>query len=189
MRKEIIIMAAVAIMAASGGYFIAMMLNPEPAYQDYSPMAEALAVNQLENVLGQPRPDFELDDINGATVSAADFDGKILLLNFWATWCKPCIEEMPMLTRLQHSYAGRGVQVVGIALDDPDKAREFASELAINYPILVGFTDTVLAGRRYGNRSGMLPYSVLVGADGIIRWTWLGALDPEELEAQIKALL
>ncbi|MEE8339909.1 MAG: TlpA disulfide reductase family protein [Xanthomonadales bacterium] len=189
MRKEIIIMAAVAIMAASGGYFIAMMLNPEPARQDYSPMAEALAVNQLENVLGQPRPDFELGDINGATVSAADFDGKILLLNFWATWCKPCIEEMPMLTRLQHSYAGRGVQVVGIALDDPDKAREFASELAINYPILVGSTDTVLAGRRYGNRSGMLPYSVLVGADGIIRWTWLGALDLEELEAQIKALL
>ena len=182
-------MAAVAVMAASGGYFIAMMLSPEPARQGYSPVAEALAVNQLENVLGQPRPDFELDDINGATVSAADFDGKVLLLNFWATWCKPCIEEMPMLTRLQHSYAGRGVQVVGIALDDPDKAREFASELAVNYPILVGFTDTVLAGRRYGNRSGMLPYSVLVGVDGIIRWTFLGALNQQELEAQIKVLL
>jgi peroxiredoxin len=188
-RKQIIIMAAVAVMAASGGYFVAMMLSPVPVDQDYSPVAEALAINQLENVLGQPRPDFELDDINGATVSAGDFDGKILLLNFWATWCKPCIEEMPMLTRMQHSYAGRGVQVVGIALDDPGKAREFASELAISYPILVGFTDTVLAGRRYGNRSGMLPYSVLVGADGIIRWTFLGALDQQELEAQIKALL
>jgi peroxiredoxin len=188
-RKQIIIMAAVAIMAASGGYFIAMMLSPESAPQDISPVAEALAVNQLEDLLGQFRPDFELGDMNGATVSAADFDGKIMLLNFWATWCKPCIEEMPMLTRLQHNYAGRGVQVVGIALDDARKAREFASGLGINYPILVGSTDTVLAGRRYGNRSGMLPYSVLVDADGIVRWAYLGALDKEELEAQIKALL
>ena len=94
-----------------------------------------------------------------------------------------------MLTRLQRNYAGRGVQVVGIALDDPRKAREFASEVAVNYPILVGSTDTVLAGRRYGNRSGMLPYTVLMDADGIVRWAYLGALDEEELEAQIRALL
>ena len=189
MRKQIIIMVAVAIMAASGGYFVAMILSPEPARQDYSPVAEALAVKQFDDLLGQHRPDFELGDMNGATVSAADFDGKIMLLNFWASWCKPCTEEMPMLARLQHNYAGRGVQVVGIALDDPRKAREFASELAINYPILVGSTDTVLAGRRYGNRSGMLPYSVLVDVDGIVRWAYLGVLDKEELEAQIKALL
>jgi peroxiredoxin len=188
-RKQIIIMAAVAVMAASGGYFAAMILSPEPGQQDFPPVDKALAVNQLEDLLGQLRPDFELGDMNGNTVFAADFDGKILLLNFWATWCKPCIEEMPMLTRLQHSYADRGVQIVGIALDDARKAREFATGLAINYPILVGSTDTVLAGRRYGNRSGMLPYSVLVDADGIVRWAYLGALDQEELEAQIKALL
>lgn len=189
MRKQIIIMVAVAVMAASGGYFVAMILSPESGQQDYSPAAGDLAINQLEDLSGQRRPDFELGDLNGATVSAADFDGKVMLVNFWATWCKPCIEEMPMLTRLQHNYAGRGVQVVGIALDDPHKAREFASELAINYPLLVGTTDTVLAGRRYGNRSGMLPYSVLVDGDGIVRWAYLGALDKEELEAQIKALL
>ena len=189
MRKPIIIMAAVAIMAASGGYFVAMILSPVSGQQEFLPGAGALAVNQLEDLLGQLRPDFELGDMNGATVSAADFDGKIMLLNFWATWCKPCIEEMPMLTRLQHDYAGRGVQIVGIALDDARKAREFATGLAVNYPILVGSTDTVLAGRRYGNRSGMLPYSVLVDSDGIVRWAYLGALDQEELEAQIKALL
>jgi peroxiredoxin len=188
-RKQIIIMAAVAIMAASGGYFMAMILSPESVPQDFPIAAEVLAVDQLEDLLGQLRPDFELGDMNGATVSVAEFDGKIMLLNFWATWCKPCIEEMPMLTRLQHDYAGHGVQVVGIALDDARKAREFATGLAINYPILVGSIDTVLVGRRYGNRSGMLPYSVLVDADGIVRWAYLGALDKEELEAQIKALL
>ncbi len=189
MRRQFIVLAAVAIMAALGGYYVAMILSSEPGPQDYSPAAEALAINRLEDLLGQRRPDFELVDLKGATVSAADFDGKILLVNFWASWCKPCTDEMPMLARLQHHYASRGVQVVGIALDDPHKARKFASELAIEYPILVGRTQTVLAGRRYGNRSGMLPYSVLVGADGIIRWAYLGALDQEELEAQIKALL
>lgn len=189
MRKQIIIMAAVAVMAASGGYFMAMILSPGSGQQEYSPVTGALAVKQFEDLSGQRRPDFELADMNGARVSAADFDGKIMLINFWASWCKPCIEEMPMLTRLQNDYAGRGVQVVGIALDDPRKAREFVSELAVNYPILVGSTDTILAGRRYGNRSGMLPYSVLVGADGLVRWAYLGALDKEELEAQIRALL
>ena len=94
-----------------------------------------------------------------------------------------------MLARLQQSYGGRGFQIVGIALDDPNKAREFASVLAINYPILVGTVETILAGRQYGNRAGMLPYSVLVGADGIVRWAYLGALDKDEVETQIKNLL
>ena len=94
-----------------------------------------------------------------------------------------------MLSLLQENYAGNGVQILGIALDDPQKAREFASKLSLRYPILVGTIDTVLAGRQYGNREGMLPYSVLVDTDGIVRWAYLGALDKDELETQIKALL
>lgn len=185
-------MAAVALMAVSGGYFMAMALSPEPARQVYSPAgnaAEARTASEVEDMLGRRRPDFELGDMDGAIVSAADFDGKVLLLNFWATWCKPCTEEMPMLSLLQENYAGNGVQILGIALDDPQKAREFASKLSIRYPILVGTIDTVLAGRQYGNREGMLPYSVLVDTDGIVRWAYLGALDKDELETQIKALL
>ena len=73
--------------------------------------------------------------------------------------------------------------------EDVDDVREFASKLSIRYPILVGTIDTVLAGRQYGNREGMLPYSVLVDTDGIVRWAYLGALDKDELETQIKALL
>jgi len=188
-RKQLIMITAVAIMAAAGGYYVAKILSPLTGQQDYPSAAETLAIDQLEDLLGQRRPDFELTDIDGATVSAAHFDGKIMLLNFWASWCKPCIEEMPMLTRLQHNFASHGVQVVGIALDDPGKARDFASELAINYPILVGSSDAILTGRQYGNRSGMLPYTVLVGADGIIRWAYLGVLEQKELEKQIMALL
>lgn len=93
-----------------------------------------------------------------------------------------------MLSRFQRDYADRGVVVVGIALDDAQRAAEFADELGIDYPLLVGKTDVVLTGRRFGNATGMLPFSVLIDAGGIIRWTQLGALSREVLEAQIEAL-
>jgi len=185
-------MAAVAIMAASGGYYAAMVLSPGPAQQSLSQAglaAETLAANRLEDMVGQPRPDFTLEDLDGVPVSAADFDGLVMLVNFWATWCTPCVEEMPMLSGLQQKYADRGVQFVGIALDDPQKATDFAAQLEITYPMLVGTTDAILVGRRFGNRAGMLPYSVLVDSHGIVRWAYLGALDQQELENRIQALL
>jgi peroxiredoxin len=191
-RKTVIIMAAVAIMAASGGYFMAMMLSPAAPQQSLAQSeiaAEALAANRIEDLVGQTRPDFTLGDVNGDPVSAADFDGQIVLFNFWATWCTPCVEEMPMLSGLQQDFANRGLQVVGIALDDPHKAGNFAAQLGIAYPVLVGTTDAILVGRRFGNRAGMLPYSVLVDSDGIVRWAYLGALDKQELETQIQSLL
>ena len=93
-----------------------------------------------------------------------------------------------MLSDLQERYAGDGLKIVGIALDDPDRARAFAQELGIGYTILLGRADAVITGRRYGNATGMLPFSVLVDASGTIRWTHLGALDREDLEEKFQAL-
>ncbi len=93
-----------------------------------------------------------------------------------------------MLSDLQRAHAGRGVQVVGIALDDPARAAAFAAQLDLAYPVLLGETDVVLTGRRYGNRSGMLPFTVLVDSGGIVRWAYLGALDASEVAAQLAAL-
>jgi peroxiredoxin len=189
-RKNIIIMAAVALIASSGGYFFAMVLSPAKQSAmpvTVQPTGGALGA-QTDDLLGQPRPDFTLADSRGAVVSASDFDGHAWLLNFWATWCSPCVEEMPMLSSLQREYSQQGLKVIGIALDDPDKAREFADSLGIEYPILVGLTDVMLVGREYGNRAGMLPYSVLVDRNGIIRWTRLGALSREDLQGQIQRL-
>ena len=93
-----------------------------------------------------------------------------------------------MLSRLQQENADIGLQVVGIALDDAERAAEFAAGLAISYSVLVGKTDVVLTGRRFGNATGMLPFSVLIDADGVIRWTHLGALSREELQRQIQLL-
>jgi len=186
MRRNYLIVAVVAIMAASGGYFLAMVMNPSggtvPSATNIAPGPRA------DDLVGQRRPDFTLTDVQGTMVSADDFEGRVWLVNFWATWCAPCVEEMPMLSRFQHDYADRGVVVVGIALDDAQRAAEFANELGIDYPLLVGKTDVVLTGRRFGNATGMLPFSVLIDAGGIIRWTQLGALSREVLEAQIEAL-
>jgi thiol-disulfide isomerase/thioredoxin len=176
-RKSAIIMFAVAIMAGSGGYFLSMYMDADSGM---GPVAADL--------VGQRRPDFTLNDIRGVPISADNFDGQTWLVNFWATWCAPCVEEMPMLSQLRQELAGTGVEFVGIALDDAQRATDFAVELGVDYPILVGKTEVVLAGRRYGNATGLLPFSVLIDSNGIIRWTHLGLLSREALKSQIEKL-
>lgn len=182
MSRTFPLMLAVAVLAAAGGYFVAKKFAPEPAGRQETPAAGA------QELLGQKRPDFSHLDSAGKPVSAADYDGKVLLLNFWASWCGPCVEEMPMLSRLQEAYSAKGLRVLGIALDDPERAMAFAKEMALAYPVLVGGADVVVTGRRYGNSSGMLPFSVLIDREGVIRWVHLGLLESEKLEQQIQAL-
>ena len=184
-------MVVVAFIASTGGYFLAQSLLSPSGSAISGPGPEAAAMTpalSVDDLLGQRRPDFTLSDINGMPVSASDFEGNVWLVNFWATWCAPCVEEMPMLSRLQQEYAGQGVKIVGIALDDENRASEFAASMAISYPILVGQADVVITGRQYGNNTGMLPFSVLVDTNGIIQWTHLGPLTREELEHQIQQL-
>ena len=189
MSRNILLVLLIAILAAGSGFFIAMMIGTTGSGAETSTTSMSLSESpRAEDLVGKRRPDFKQNDTSGAIVSSDDFDGNILLVNFWATWCQPCVEEMPMLAELQQHRAGDGLQVIGIALDDADRAAQFASGLGIDYPVLVGQTDVVLTGRRYGNSSGMLPFSVLVDRTGIVRWTRLGALDKLELERQISLI-
>ena len=179
MIRPVAILAVVAAAAALGGFLLARWLGPAV------PAPAELAPATIQDVEGRLRPDFTLADGQGRSVSATDFDGHLLLLNFWASWCQPCVEEMPMLSALQAEHDGRGLRVVGIALDDPERARAFAADLGLDYTLLYGRADAVQVGRSYGNRSGLLPYSALVDADGIVRWTHLGVLKRAELEARL----
>jgi thiol-disulfide isomerase/thioredoxin len=183
--RRLVLIAGIAVLAAVGGYLTARQLaSPGPATVAVAPAPPAAP----QELIGQHRPDFSHRDPVGRIWSAAAFDGRPLLINFWATWCAPCVEEMPMLSELALGHADSGLQVVGIALDDAERAAAFAAGLDLAYPVLVGETDVVLTGRRYGNRSGMLPFTVLVDAHGVVRWAFLGALDRAEVEAQIAAL-
>jgi peroxiredoxin len=187
-NRALWLIALVAVLAGAGGWFAAMKLagGPEQAVNSAGGGPQTPAP---EDLLGQRRPDFSHRDPAGQPVSAADFDGNALLVNFWATWCTPCVEEMPMLSELQHEFGPLGLQVVGIALDDAERAAAFAAELGLSYPVLVGGPDVVITGRRYGNRSGMLPFSVLTDRQGTVRWSHLGALDREDLTHQLESLL
>ena len=113
-----------------------------------------------------------------------------MLLNFWATWCAPCREEMPELRDLSREYAGQGLTVVGVAtLDDPAAVREFIDELDIRYPILVGMDEAMEIAQRYGNNRATLPYTALIDRDGLVRHVFAKKVSREQLEPLILELL
>ena len=137
-------------------------------------------------VLHRPRPDFTLPDLDGRPRRPDEWNGKVLVVNFWATWCAPCRKEIPLLIELERRRPG--VRVIGIALDRPDAVRGFAEELGIGYPILL---DDLRGStmRRYGNRIGALPFTVVTGRDGVVAYVRLGELEPGELDKVTGALL
>ena len=118
---------------------------------------------------------------SGGELVMADLRGRPLLLNFWATWCAPCIAEMPMLDTFQHEYASRGWRVVGLAVDNPEPVRDFVNRRKLGFSIgLVGFAGSEIA-RELGNSSGSLPFSVVFDRQGKIQHRKLGAIKPEDL--------
>ena len=181
MSRNTVLVLIVAVLATLAGLLTGQLLQEDP---NQGPAAEG-----PEALIGQPRPPFTLGASDGRRVSADDFNGQVLLVNFWATWCEPCREEMPMLDAVHGQYAAEGLVVVGIALDDVQRARDFADALGIDYTILVGAQDVMATGIAWGNRAGLLPYTVLVDREGIVRWTFLGELKRGALLAQIEPLL
>jgi len=133
--------------------------------------------------------DFALRDLSGKTHHLADYRGKLVLVNFWATWCPPCRREIPGFIRLQDHYGARGLQILGISIDNPEAVARYWQEMKINYPLLLADDATYGLMGAYGNASGGLPYSVLIRVDGGIAATKLGAYEESELERLIQPLL
>jgi peroxiredoxin len=163
----------ISLAALLAGFYLSAQYYAEPL------PASLLSPNG--NLVGSRRPDFHLGSDSGEFVTPADFSGKTLLINFWATWCVPCRHEMPMLMDLQAEYGSAGLQVVGIALDDVQSVRNFIQEYGISYPILVGEADVMATSNAYGNVTGVLPYSVLVDSDGVIRWQYVGEIQHDDI--------
>jgi peroxiredoxin len=137
---------------------------------------------------GAANLDFTLKDMDGASVRLADHKGKVLLINFWATWCPPCKAEIPGIMELQNQYKDKGLVILGISEDDdPPTLKTFATEWKINYPMLVGRDNDKLFDA-YGPLYG-IPTSVIVGRDGAICGRHVGPATKEEFEKEIKLLL
>jgi peroxiredoxin len=139
------------------------------------------------NVQGVPAPDFTLQALDGSSVKLSDFRGKAVLLNFWATWCPPCKVEMPWFEDLQKQYGKDGLVVLGVAMDDSEPATiaKFASELGVNYQVLLG-TDKV--SDDYGDVQ-YLPTTFYIGRDGAIVDKMTGLLDRKDIEQAVKKTL
>ena len=140
------------------------------------------------NVVGNdaaPLLGISLPDTKGHEQPLAQWKGKVLVVNFWATWCVPCREEMPEFVKAQQELGSRGVQFVGIAIDQPEKIDAFAAELQLNYPALVGGYGAIELSKVMGNRLGALPFTVIVNRAGTVAHTQLGPLK----EAQLRPIL
>ncbi len=135
----------------------------------------------------QPAPPFLVNALDGEMISTADWHGKVVLVNFWATWCPPCREEIPALIRLQDQYKDR-LQIVGISMDDEDQANhvaEFAKQAGINYPIVMASPEMIA---EYGGVPA-LPTSFVVNPNGGVVQKHVGLHEPAEYEAEVRALL
>jgi len=131
----------------------------------------------------------ELPDAAGKPQRLDQFRGRVLVVNFWATWCVPCREEMPEFIREQAARGGSGLQFVGIAVDQPDKVVRFAEEIGLNYPTLVGGLGAMELSRDLGNRLMALPFTIILDRQGRVAHTQLGPLKPADLRRVVDPLL
>lgn len=130
--------------------------------------------------LAETLPEFTLDDIDGAPVSIGSLAGQPLVINFWATWCAPCLREIPLLKTLQTTHPD--IRVVGIAVDRPDAVRAFADEIGFNYPVLVGQGTAMDAASALGIEVFVLPSTVFTDASGATLGIHVGEIHAEHLE-------
>lgn len=134
---------------------------------------------------GDPAPALRLPTLDGGHLTLAQFRGRPLLVNVWASWCEPCVREMPELDRLARAQPADGLQVLGIALDRAEDVRAFLQQVPIGYPIALETPGPADASVRLGDTQGLLPYSVLIDADGRIVRQKLGPFAPGEVEGWV----
>ncbi|MEO8738186.1 MAG: TlpA disulfide reductase family protein [Casimicrobiaceae bacterium] len=164
--------AAVGVAALAAGVYFALLRTPSMVGEDG---ATLLAIS--------------LPNAAGVEQSLGQWPGKVLVVNFWATWCAPCREEMPEFVRAQNEYGARGLQFVGIAVDQADKVEQFSKEFGLNYPSLIGGYGAVELSKTLGNKLAALPFTIVVDRQGRIAHTQLGPLKPDKLRAIVDKLL
>ncbi|WP_333845312.1 TlpA family protein disulfide reductase [Pelomicrobium sp.] len=163
--RQILTVAAVAALALVAGVGL--------RYQLVLPGESAAA--------GEALLEASFEDLNGKRVSLSQFRGQVLVVNFWATWCAPCREEIPEFIEVQAQLRERGVTFVGIAVDRKEPVTAFSRELGINYPILIGSLDALALAQRAGNRLQALPFTVILDRSGQAAKVHLGRLSRDDL--------
>jgi len=180
--KQTLMLIVLGLAAAVAGFMLFQANTPATVKATDSPTQKTADNNTR-------RPDFSLPDVEGVEQPISKWDGKVILLNFWATWCPPCRREMPAFIKLQNQFAKQGLQVIGVAIDQVDLVEAFADSIGVNYPILVGENSAINVTQDYGNQYGQLPYTVIIDRQGIVRHQKFGELTYDEAIAFIQPLL
>lgn len=127
-----------------------------------------------------------LPTADGEPTHIGQWRGKTLVINYWATWCPPCREEMPLFSRLQTENATNGVQFVGIAVDNAANVLDFSRHTPSSYPLLIASPESLKLAKTLGNTAGSLPFTIVIGADGTLRDTRIGGLDEQEIRKMLR---
>lgn len=130
-----------------------------------------------------------LPDLRDQNQALSQWRGKVMVVNFWASWCEPCRKEIPEFIELQEKFGDNGLVFIGIAVDQKERAAAFSKEIGINYPVLVGDMKAMMLAEAAGNRQGALPFTVVIDRNGKITGTKLGSLSRSKLESMFKPLL
>lgn len=184
--------AAVAVVAAAVGfgvyrYGIAPKIAPQTvtAAQEPEQAAAAPAVAESEPGIPTTLPEFSLQDRDGQMRSIHSWPGKSMIVNFWATWCAPCRREIPLLREIQSKHGAEGFQIVGVAVDFREDVLKYASEIGIDYPILIGEQDGMDAVTKFGMGSLGFPFTVFTDTQGRIVLTHVGELTRPQSEVML----
>ncbi|MGH8373279.1 MAG: TlpA disulfide reductase family protein [Gammaproteobacteria bacterium] len=180
------LVVVILIAAAAAGFGVYQWMQPDRAAelaQEQQATPPAMTPSQAMTL--------SMNDLSGTPHSLTDWHGKVMLVNFWATWCPPCREEIPLLVKLQAKYAAQGLQVIGIATDetDEDGVRTFTKRMLVNYPILMGNEQVAQMVAGLGGNLIGLPYTLLVNRDGKVLKLHPGQLDPRETEKWVAKAL
>jgi thiol-disulfide isomerase/thioredoxin len=170
-----VVSAVAAVMALGAGIYFG---------ERYWRGGDSVAGQSAVTLLGLTLP-----DEHGTAQALEQWRGKVLIVNFWATWCVPCREEMPEFVRAQDEFGGKGLQFVGVAVDDREKVQQFTREIGLNYPALIGGYGAMELSRTLGNRLMALPFTVIVARNGSVAHTQLGPMKKQQLRQIIANLL
>lgn len=143
----------------------------------------------IEKNLVSALPEFNLPDLSGQQHNISEWRGKVLVINFWATWCPPCRKEIPDFIALQEQYAAQGLQFIGIAIEDRAVVAEYLAASKINYPILLGGENGLTLAHQLGNNVDAVPYTLVVDKQGQIIYRHPGEFSKEQIEEVIEPLL
>lgn len=162
------LVAAVATAAGLGGIGLALRMQRTPSTPE---KVEA----------GLWRMTFAMPD--GGSLDMASLRGRPVLLNFWASWCQPCVEELPLLNGFFRENSTRGWQVIGLAVDQLDPVKRFLAKAPVSFPIALAGSSGIELGKSLGNLSGGLPFTVVFGSEGLVAHRKMGKVTPEDLRA------